>query len=82
MLILTALDAAAQSAPASCTPQEHPYARHPENVVLPVEAEDRRELNEWGYAEAVIDGDHIWLSGVVAGLRPGETMADHSGTSL
>lgn len=24
----------------------------------------------------LIDGDHIWLSGVVAGLRPGETLAD------
>ena len=28
------------------------------------------------FAEAVIDGDRVWLSGVVAGLRKGETMAD------
>ena len=33
-------------------------------------------MEEWGYADAVIDGERIWLSGVVAGLRPGETMAD------
>ena len=70
MTILTALVAAAAS------PQEPPYARHPENVVVPVSAEGRQELEEWGYADAVIDGERIWLSGVVAGLRPGETMAD------
>jgi enamine deaminase RidA (YjgF/YER057c/UK114 family) len=70
MMILTALAAA------STAPQEPPYARHPENVVVPVSAEGRLELEEWGYADAVIDGDRIWLSGVVAGLRPGETMAD------
>jgi enamine deaminase RidA (YjgF/YER057c/UK114 family) len=28
---------------------------------------------EWGYADAVITGDTIYLSGVVAGLRDGET---------
>ncbi len=41
-----------------------------------MQEENRRELEEWGYADAVIDGDRVWLSGVVAGLRPGETMAD------
>jgi enamine deaminase RidA (YjgF/YER057c/UK114 family) len=76
MLILTFFVAAAQPVPALATPREPPYARHPENVVVPAEADDRRELDDWGYAEAVIDGDRIWLSGVVAGLRPGETMAD------
>ena len=65
--------AAAAAVPSAIDP---PYARHPANVVVPIEAEARRELDEWGYADAVIDGDRIWLSGVVAGLRPGETMAD------
>lgn len=55
---------------------EPPYARLPQNVVVPVQAENRQVLDEWGYADAVIDGDRIWLSGVVAGLRPNETMAD------
>jgi enamine deaminase RidA (YjgF/YER057c/UK114 family) len=57
-------------------PIEPPYARQPENVVVPAQAEIRQELEEWGYADAVIDGDRVWLSGVVAGLRPGETLAD------
>ena len=70
MMILTVLAAV------SAAPQEPPYARHPENVVVPVSMEGRQELEEWGYADAVIDGDRVWLSGVVAGLRPGETMAD------
>jgi enamine deaminase RidA (YjgF/YER057c/UK114 family) len=29
--------------------------------------------HEWGFADAVVTGDTIYLSGVVAGLRPGET---------
>ena len=57
-------------------PQEPPYARQPGNVIVPVDPADRRDQAEWGYADAVIDGDHIWLSGVVASLRQGETMAD------
>lgn len=55
---------------------ESPYAGRPEDIVVPLQEEQRREQEEWGYADAVIDGDHIWLSGVVAGLRPGETLAD------
>lgn len=69
MLILIA---AAAAPPAT----EPPYARQPENVVVPVQAENRQVLEEWGYADAVIDGDRVWLSGVVAGLRPSETIAD------
>jgi enamine deaminase RidA (YjgF/YER057c/UK114 family) len=70
---MLSLIAAAAAAPTSNDP---PYARQPENVVVPVQAESRQQLEEWGYADAVIDGDRIWLSGVVAGLRPNETMAD------
>ena len=55
---------------------EVPYARQPNNIVVPVQVEARKELEAWGYADAVIEGDRIWLSGVVAGLRPGETMDD------
>jgi enamine deaminase RidA (YjgF/YER057c/UK114 family) len=81
MLSLTifaaAASAAAQPAPASAAPQAGPpFARRPENVVMPDRPEVRRFFTEWGFAEAVIDGDRIWLSGVVAGLRKGETMAD------
>ncbi len=71
LTIFAAAAAAAQSAPA-----EPPFARRPENVVVPARPEHRKIFTEWGFAEAVIDGDRIWLSGVVAGLRRGETMAD------
>ena len=81
MLSLTIFAAAASAAtqqapatdPASKAP---PFARRPENVVMPERLEHRRVFTEWGFAEAVIDGDRVWLSGVVAGLRPGQTMAD------
>ena len=81
MLSLTifaaAASAATQSAPATASaPSEPPFARRPENIVMPVRPEVRRFFTEWGFAEAVIDGDRVWLSGVVAGLRKGETMAD------
>jgi enamine deaminase RidA (YjgF/YER057c/UK114 family) len=73
--LAASLPASAQSV--SATPGEGaPYARRPDNVIVPVDAADRREQAEWGYADAVIDGDHVWLSGVVAGLRSGETMSD------
>lgn len=72
MLSLT-IFAVAQAAQPAAAP---PYARKPENVVMPERPEVRRFFTEWGFAEAVIDGDRVWLSGVVAGLRQGETMAD------
>lgn len=77
MLSLTIFAAAAQAA--AQTPVVDnlpPFARLPENVVMPERAENLRIFTEWGFAEAVIDGDRVWLSGVVAGLRPGQTMAD------
>lgn len=81
MLSLTifaaAASAATQTAPArAAAPANPPFARQPENVVMPDRPEVRRFFTEWGFAEAVIDGDRIWLSGVVAGLRKGETAAD------
>lgn len=79
-LILTLAAIVGQAVPPAATVQEQPYARRPENVVVPLAAADRQELEEWGYADAVIDGDRVWLSGVVAGLRPGETMADQEAT--
>jgi len=76
MLSLTIFAAAASQATAAPPPTELPYARRPEDVVMPAKPEVRRFFTEWGFAEAVIDGDRVWLSGVVAGLRKGETMAD------
>lgn len=75
MLSLTIFAVAAQTA-AQLPPAGPPYGRPPENVVMPERAEHARVFTEWGFAEAVIDGDRVWLSGVVAGLRQGETTAD------
>lgn len=73
MLSLTIFAVAQAAQPAVTQP---PYARQPENVVMPDRPEVRRFFTEWGFAEAVIDGERVWLSGVVAGLRAGETIAD------
>lgn len=75
MLSLTIFAAAAAQGTAT-PPAEPPYARAPEKVVMPAAPENRKFFTEWGFAEAVIDGDRVWLSGVVAGLRRGETIAD------
>jgi enamine deaminase RidA (YjgF/YER057c/UK114 family) len=72
-MTIFAVAAATQGATPPASP---PFARRPENVVVPARPEHRRIFSEWGFAEAVIDGDRVWLSGVVAGLREGETMAD------
>ncbi|HEV2569729.1 RidA family protein [Sphingomonas sp.] len=34
----------------------------------------RQNQEDWGYADAVVSGDMIYLSGVVAGQREGETV--------
>jgi len=75
MLSLSIFAAAASQA-AAMPPAGPPFARQPENVVMPDRPEVRRYFTEWGFAEAVIDGDRVWLSGVVAGLRKDESMAD------
>ena len=47
--------------------------RRPETVLMNSSEAGRKAQEEWGYADAVISGDMIYLSGVVVGLRPGET---------
>jgi len=51
----------------------HAGARQDAKVLLSEDPEERKFQQEWGYADAVITGDTIYFSGVVAGLRPGET---------
>ncbi|WP_310467609.1 RidA family protein [Sphingomonas sp.] len=48
-------------------------AREPGQVVMPAAPANRALFEKWGFAEAVIDGDRIYLSGVVADLRGTET---------
>ena len=47
--------------------------RQPSNVLMSEDEGSRRFQEEWGYADAVIAGDTIYLSGVVVGLREGDT---------
>jgi enamine deaminase RidA (YjgF/YER057c/UK114 family) len=51
----------------------HAGARQDAKVLLSDNPGERKFQDEWGYADAVVAGDTIYLSGVVAGLRPGET---------
>jgi enamine deaminase RidA (YjgF/YER057c/UK114 family) len=48
-------------------------ARQDAKVLLSENPEERKFQQDWGYADAIVVGDTIYLSGVVAGLRPGET---------
>jgi enamine deaminase RidA (YjgF/YER057c/UK114 family) len=48
-------------------------ARQDAKVLLSDIPQMRKIQEQWGFADAVVTGDTIYLSGVVAGLRPGET---------
>lgn len=47
--------------------------RDPAHVLMPEDASTRAVLEHWGFSEAVVHGDTVYLSGVVARLAPGET---------
>jgi enamine deaminase RidA (YjgF/YER057c/UK114 family) len=51
----------------------HAGARQDAKVIMSDIPQARKYQDEWGFADAVVTGDTIYLSGVVAGLRPGET---------
>lgn len=48
-------------------------ARQDAQVFMAPDPGERKVQQEWGYADAVVSGDLVTLSGVVAGVRPGET---------
>jgi enamine deaminase RidA (YjgF/YER057c/UK114 family) len=48
-------------------------ARQEAKVLMSENPASLKYEQEWGYADAVITGDTLYLSGVVAGLRDGET---------
>lgn len=60
--LLAALAAAAPAA-----------ARAPGDVLMPTDPAALAQQTQYGYADAVIAGDMIYLSGVIAAPRPGET---------
>jgi len=51
----------------------HAGSRQQATVLLSEDPEERKFQQDWGYADAVVTGDTVYLSGVVAGLRSGET---------
>ena len=51
----------------------HAGSRQEGRVQLSEDPQERKFQEDWGYADAVVVGDTVYLSGVVAGLRPGET---------
>src|ERR1700758_2659065 len=51
----------------------HAGARQDANVVMDSDPGEAKFQAQWGYASAIGVGDTIYLSGVVAGVRTGET---------
>ncbi len=47
-------------------------ARDPAKVLMPVDPAARAQQEQYGYAEAVIAGDTVYLSGVIVGPAPGD----------
>ncbi|HEX8642085.1 MAG TPA: Rid family hydrolase [Allosphingosinicella sp.] len=60
---------AAAAVPATAVAQ----ARQQSTVLMSEDEGSRRSQEEWGYSDAVVAGDTIYLSGIVVGLRQGET---------
>jgi enamine deaminase RidA (YjgF/YER057c/UK114 family) len=48
-------------------------ARQDVKVLMPSDAASLKIWEDWGFSDAIVTGDTIYLSGVVAGVREGET---------
>jgi enamine deaminase RidA (YjgF/YER057c/UK114 family) len=51
-------------------------AREPKNVLMSEDPGGRKSQEEWGYNDAIVAGDTVYLSGVVVGQRDGETLEE------
>ena len=51
----------------------HAGARADGKVLMNPDPAIKQIEEQWGFADAVVSGDRIYLSGVVAGMREGET---------
>jgi enamine deaminase RidA (YjgF/YER057c/UK114 family) len=58
------------AAPATACAQVRSQAQ----VLMSEDDDERRFQEEWGYSDAIIVGDTIYLSGVVVGQREGESL--------
>lgn len=52
----------------------HAQARSQAQVLMSEDEDERRGQEEWGYSDAIIVGDTVYLSGVVVGRREGESL--------
>ena len=48
-------------------------SRQQATVLMSDHPQARKFQEDWGYADAVVSGDMVYLSGLVAGVAPGET---------
>ena len=48
-------------------------SRQQATILMSDHPQARKFQEDWGYADAVVSGDMVYLSGVVAGVAPGET---------
>lgn len=64
--------AAAMALTAAVTATAAFGAEPPKETLMPDDAESRAFQEAYGYSDAVVHGDTIYLSGVVAGPAPGE----------
>lgn len=65
--------AAVAVATAPTSPAQGGGARHRANVVMPKNDRQRQFQQQFGYADAIVSNDIVYLSGVPAFLAPGET---------
>jgi enamine deaminase RidA (YjgF/YER057c/UK114 family) len=73
MPITARLIALAATAVANAPSPAAAQTRAEQTVVRPADPGARKFQDQYGYSDAVIAGDTIYLSGIVAGLPPGDT---------
>jgi enamine deaminase RidA (YjgF/YER057c/UK114 family) len=61
------------SAPAWAETAHETGARDEATVIMPEDPAMKKLWEEWGFSDAIVHGDTVWLSGVVASLRANET---------
>src|SRR5215467_10198922 len=57
----------------TCTTSAIGGTRQDARVVMPSDPASLKLEQDWGFSDAIVTGDTIYLSGVVAGVREGET---------
>ena len=72
-VVATAVNALLLAAATLATPA-HAGERQRSTVLMSENAQGRKFQEEWGYSDAVVAGDTIYLSGIVVGQRDGESL--------